>query len=399
MEQIRVGIDVGSREHCVGIASADGEILDEFRIAHTRAGFEEFFDRVGGWSSRLGCSVAVAMEGYNGHARPLDREILSRGWRLYNVNNLKLARYKEIFPGPAKTDRLDVVKILELFRLRETLPMAKDVLQEVLEVPCVNERLKRLTRRRRQLVEEKVRVVNRLHSDLQAVCPGLVGITGRVDNLWFLRFLVSRGDLRQLARMRRSSLLRIEGVGRRYGEAIVRWQAEAEFSGEVEYVGPMIISDARRVLGLLEEISGLEVQIVELSRGSEIASLLRTIPGFGRITSAELAGEIGVLERFEREGSLALYLGMCPVSHESGRYRGSRSPRQVNWRAKLAMMTAVARHLEQVGESRAYYERKRSEGKRHNQAVRSLGRHLVRVIWAMLRDRRHYWLREEVCSS
>ncbi len=390
MEQIRVGIDVGSREHCVGIASADGEILDEFRIAHTRAGFEEFFDRVGGWSGRLGCSVAVAMEGYNGHARPLDREILRRGWRLYNVNNLKLARYKEIFPGPAKTDRLDVVKILELFRLRETLPMAKDVLQEVLEVPCVNERLKRLTRRRRQLVEEKVRVVNRLHSDLQAVCPGLVGITGRVDNLWFLRFLVSRRDLRQLARMRRSSLLKIEGVGRRYAEAIVRWQAEAEFSGEVEYVGPMIISDARRVLGLLEEISGLEVQIV---------SLLRTIPGFGRITSAELAGEIGTVERFEREGSLALYLGMCPVSHESGRYRGSRSPRQVNWRAKLAMMTAVARHLEQVGESRAYYERKRSEGKRHNQAVRSLGRHLVRVIWAMLRDRRHYWLREEVCSS
>jgi hypothetical protein len=33
------------------------------------------------------------MEGYNGWARPLDRQVLLRGWRLYNVNNLKLARY------------------------------------------------------------------------------------------------------------------------------------------------------------------------------------------------------------------------------------------------------------------------------------------------------------------
>ncbi len=30
--------------------------------------------------------------------------VLDRRWRLYNVNNLKLARYKEIFPAPANPD-------------------------------------------------------------------------------------------------------------------------------------------------------------------------------------------------------------------------------------------------------------------------------------------------------
>ena len=42
------------------------------------------------------------MEGYNGWARPLDQQIQQRGYRLLNVNNLKLARFKEIFPRPGQ---------------------------------------------------------------------------------------------------------------------------------------------------------------------------------------------------------------------------------------------------------------------------------------------------------
>jgi hypothetical protein len=82
------------------------------------------------WRSTSGLSklpVAIAMEGFNGHARPLDALIRRRGYQLFNVNNLKLARFKEIFPGPAKSDPIDTRKILELFRLREYLPLAKDV--------------------------------------------------------------------------------------------------------------------------------------------------------------------------------------------------------------------------------------------------------------------------------
>jgi len=45
------------------------------------------------------------MEGDNGYARPLDRLVQARGYRLYNINHLKLARFKEILPGAAKTDR------------------------------------------------------------------------------------------------------------------------------------------------------------------------------------------------------------------------------------------------------------------------------------------------------
>ncbi len=54
--------------------------------------------------------VAVAKEGYNGWARPLDTLVCSRGYRLFNINNPKLARFKEIFPAATKSDRIDVRK-------------------------------------------------------------------------------------------------------------------------------------------------------------------------------------------------------------------------------------------------------------------------------------------------
>jgi transposase len=63
------------------------------------------------------------MEGYNG-ARLLDRIVQEKGYRLFNVNNLKLARFKEVFSGEAKTDPIDTRKILKLFRLKDQLPMA-----------------------------------------------------------------------------------------------------------------------------------------------------------------------------------------------------------------------------------------------------------------------------------
>ena len=390
-----VGVDVGCRAHLVGIAHPDGSILEEFDISHTDAGFQEFFRRVEERRKQFPLPVAVAMEGYNGYARPLDRLVQDKGYRLFNVNNLKLARFKEVFPGAAKTDAIDARKILELFLLKDQLPLAKDAIQEVIPSSQVNEKLKRLSRRRRHLVIEKMRVLSRMQADLQAVCPELLAATNDADNLWFLRFLTFREELRQLAKLRASSVLQIRGVGVKYAGIIQAWQRKARFSSEVEYVGPMIVQDARRILELHQQIHALDDTMEKLADQSEIARRLSTIPGFGKTSIAELAGEIGTIQRFDSEASLALYLGMCPLTHQSGDMSRARIPRQVNTRCKAAMMTTVARHIGCVPESRAYYDRKRAESKTHNQAIRALGRHLVRVIWAMLRDGRDYEIRED----
>ena len=207
--EIRVSVDVGSRSHQVAIGLSSGEVLEEFEIAHRVEGFEDLFSRIERHRKGNSYRVAVAMEGFNGWARPLDSMVRGRGYRLYNINNLKLARFKEIFPGAAKSDRIDARKGLELFQLRDHLPLAKEVLQEVVGTPHENEVLKRLSRRRRRLVDERVRVVNNLQADLQAVCPGLLEITKEAGNQWFLNFLISADTLPQLARLRRTTLLKI----------------------------------------------------------------------------------------------------------------------------------------------------------------------------------------------
>jgi hypothetical protein len=237
-----------------------------------------------------------------------------------------------------------------------------------------------------------VRVLNNLQADLQAVCPGLLKITADAGNLWFLRFVTSTDDLRKLARVRETTIRKIPGIGAKYAGLILSWQKQAQFGHDVEWVGEMIQEDAARVLELHDKIQTLEFRMEEVAQASEMARTLLTIPGFGNICTAELAGEVGTIERFGSEASLALYLGMTNLDNSSGKQKGSKQPRQVNARAKAAMMIAVDRHRKKVPQSQKYYEKKRCQGKKHNQALRALGRHLCRIIFKMLKENRGYFL-------
>ena len=58
------------------------------------------------------------------------------------------------------------------------------------------------------------------------------------------------------------------------------------------------------------------------------------------------------------------------------------------------MMIAVDQHRKCVPESQQYYDKKRAEGKSHNQAIRALGRHLCRVIYKLLKEERDYEIRD-----
>lgn len=393
---LRVGIDVGSTRHRVAVGLPDGKLIDEFDVDHHSVGFSQFFSRIAAHETRHNLPVTVAMEGYNGWARPLDGQIRRHGWSLYNVNNLKLARYKEIFPAPAKTDAIDARRILELFQLSAHIPIAREALQEVVATPAVNDKLKRLTRRRKQLVNERVRIVNRIRADLQAVCPELVSITGDVTNVWFLNFLTCRDALPKLIRLQRKSVFAIAAVGQKYADQIQAWQRTAVFAPDIDIVGEMVLQDARRIQALGIDIKSLDRSIKAAAADSALAQTLLSIPGFGDTTTAELAGEIGAMARFASEAGLALYTGMAALDNSSGKKTSSRTPRQVNTRAKAAMMVAIARHMPQVASSRTYYDKKRAEGKKHNQAIRALGRQMIRVIWALVKNKRKYEDRSKI---
>jgi transposase len=117
--------------------------------------------------------------------------------------------------------------MLQLLQLRERIPMASAVLQEVAPVDPLHQQLKELTRRRKQLVSERMKISRRMQAKLQGAAPGLFAITGQADNLWFLNFLTCRTDLRKLKIVRLATLLKLDGIGVGYAARIAAWQKDA----------------------------------------------------------------------------------------------------------------------------------------------------------------------------
>lgn len=389
-DEIRVCMDVGSAEHYVAIGLASGERVQDIVLKHESKEIDLFFGKIEKIQQKYNLPVVFAMEGYNGHVRPIDKRILKNGYKLYSINHLHLARYRELFPAPAKTDKLDAWKIYEFMGQKDNPILKKTAVQEVFEVPEENEKLKCLSRRRRRLVKEQTRLLSQIQVDLSSSCPGLASITGQVGNLWFLRFLSCRSDLTKLKTLRRSSLLGITGIGKKYADCILEWQKTGEFSRDTEWVGPGIIEDAKRLQDLHQQVANLNKLIEDLIATSQLATLLHSIPGFGTVCVSEIAGELGDISRFKSEASFGYYCGMAPLTCSSGKHQGARRSKNVNKIIQAAMMVAAARHINDNSEADNYYKRKRSQGKKHNQAVRAFGRHLCRVIWSMLRNQTPY---------
>ena len=69
ISELRVSIDVGCYHHSVAVSLLNGVLLEEFELAHDQEGLERFFahrpDPAASW-----VEAPVAMEGYNGWARP-----------------------------------------------------------------------------------------------------------------------------------------------------------------------------------------------------------------------------------------------------------------------------------------------------------------------------------------
>lgn len=88
--------------------------------------------------------------------------------------------------------------------------------------------------------------------------------------------------------------------------------------------------------------------------------------------------------------SLASYAGLAPVTRQSGTsIRGESQSRRGNHRLKNAMFLAAFASLRSPG-SKAFYDRKRAEGKKHNAAIICLARRRCDVILAMLRNLEPY---------
>ena len=92
----------------------------------------------------------------------------------------------------------------------------------------------------------------------------------------------------------------------------------------------------------------------------------------GPILGAEFLVALGDMHAFESADRLAAYAGLVPAARDSGKRVGKhRRMRGGNKILKRVFYQSAFASLRSTPESRAFYERKRAEGKRHTQALTS----------------------------
>jgi len=111
---------------------------------------------------------------------------------------------------------------------------------------------------------------------------------------------------------------------------------------------------------------------------------LTKLHGLGVLTAGKILGRVGDVRRFRSAAAFASYTGTAPIEASSGdvvRHRLSRAgDRQLNFCLHVMAITQVR----QDTPGRAYYLRKRSEGKSHNEAMRCLKRRLSDLVYRQL---------------
>jgi len=138
-----------------------------------------------------------------------------------------------------------------------------------------------------------------------------------------------------------------------------------------------LAADLDRVCARRDALAG---EIEEAFLAHPFGELVASMPGIGPPTGARILGEIGDGSAFANGSKLAAYVGLAPVTRQSGTtLAGETRSRRGSHRLKNAMFLAAFAALRDPA-SKAFYDRKRTEGKRHNTALICLARRRCDVI-------------------
>ena len=397
VKELLGGIDIGSEFHHVVVIDEGGEVLYDKQVLHRFSGFHKAVRELKETERRVGGKIAFGLEGKNGYGAPFDRILGENGFSLYNIDNLKLKQFRNTFGAEWKTDRRDAKMLAKLMSLRVHLNGEGDkVFIPIGKVPLIHEKLKILSRYQQTLIDEKKRVCNRLRKKLLEICPGILDIFGKVGSKTLLRILIRYPNFSRYRKLTKEKLLRIKGIGKVSVGKIINQLQGLEYVRElVEVYATINQSQAKRILELKEEIELLDKKLDKLGEGSKEVQRLRSIPGVGTKLSSRLAGEIGDIGRFKYSNKLAVYFGVGCVNNDSGKRKMAKAVFKANKICKSAMIELAGCTIRCIDESRRYYNKKRSEGKKHNHALRCLARQMTKVIFKLLTEDRDYYVKDE----
>ncbi len=330
----------------------------------------------------------------NGYSAPFDRILLDKGFTLYNIDNLKLKRFREAFAGEWRDDGRDALMLSKMLKLKKHINSKREKVFIEIERPSpVTESLKILSRHQQTLIDEKVRLTNRLSKKLLEVCPQVLEL-GKLKNKRIIATLAKYPDFSKYKRMTLKSLLKIKGIGKGQVPFLLKRLNNIEYVGLTDIYKTITLSYAKRILELQEEIKDIDKKLDKIGEKNKSVKRLKTIPGVATKLASRFIGEIGDIRRFPSEKQLAVYCGIACVNNDSGKVTKAKVVHKANKICKQTLIITAGCSIRFIPQCKFYYLKKRAEGKSHNHNLRCLARQLIKVIYKMLTEDRDYIVRK-----
>ncbi|WP_224386690.1 IS110 family transposase [Pseudonocardia sp. ICBG1293] len=304
---------------------------------------------------------------------------------------LAMRRIADLHPGQAKTDARDAHVIAEAAR---TMP------HTLRRVGTDDETLAELTVLAGyddDLAGQSTRLTNRLRDALLHVHPALERLLGpRLDRGGVLDLLAAAPTPQALRELGADGIA--ETMRARSPRLARTLPAQILTSLDAQSLTvPGTAAFARVITGVAGQLRQVHTERDQLADELEarleahpLGPVLTSMPGLGVRTAIKILTIVGDGSGFPTAGHLAAYAGLAPVTRRSGTsIKGETRSQRGNHALKSALFLSAFAALADPA-SRAYYDRKRAAGKRHNAALICLARRRTDVIYAMLRDRRPY---------
>jgi transposase len=337
---IVIGVDAHKRSHTLvaldGVTGADrGERTvpsdDDGMLAALRFAAGVDGDRV--W----------AIEDCRHVTSRLERALLGAGERVVRVPPALTGESRKATRTKGKSDAIDA-KAVALAAIREGV--------ETLPVAFLDEQayeIRVLCDYRDQLMRERARLINRMRWHLVKIAPQIESQIGPEA----LKGPRVRARLaRQLGQLPKTPELRV------------------------------VKAQLRRINEISKEAKELFDELTLLLKAHAPQLLEQT--SIGTVTAAVIIGRTAGAKRFRSEACFARHTGTAPIPASSGntvRHRLDRGgDRQLNRAIHIIALGRMAWNPE----TRAYIDRRVSEGKTKREAIRALKRHIARQIWQLL---------------
>jgi transposase len=381
MDKAWAGVDAGKEFHWVHVLDASGRELLSRKVQNDEADVLALIEEALSFAKE----TVWALDQPGGSAALLLALLWERNQRVLYIPGLTVDRARDTYRGESKTDARDAHVIADQARMRPDLSELKPGEQELAE-------LQLLLARRRDLITDQGRTITRLRETLLSLFPALeraLDVNSK-GPLILLTHYQTPAHLRRAGHKRVASYLKnrgVKGSNKVAHKALCAARSQSVTLPAQEVASRIVAELAKDVLSLKERIESIDEEIGQRFFARPEARILISLPGMGPILGAEFLVAVGDISAFSSADRLAAYAGLVPVARDSGKRVGNhKRMRGGNKVLKRVFYQSAFASLRSAPESRAFYERKRAEGKRHTQALIALARRRVNVLWAMLRD-------------